>query len=55
MVGLLLTGDVEVASFLQKEVQVFEVFWNEEARVPHEVQDVPEHCAISVYEVVLFQ
>lgn len=50
-----LTCDVEVSGLFQKQVNVSEGVGDEEARVPHEVEDVSEHAAIPVDEVVLLQ
>jgi hypothetical protein len=51
----LLTSYVEVPGLFQEQVQVGEVVRDEETRVPHEVQDVAEHAAVAVDEVVLLQ
>lgn len=50
-----LTCDVEVSGLLQQQVNVSEGVGDEETRVPHEVEDVPEHAAVPVDKVMLLQ
>lgn len=48
-----LTDDLKIFGFLQQQLEIAEILRNQQLRVAHEVEDVPEHVAIAVDEVVL--
>ena len=50
-----LTWKLEVLRLLQEKLQVLEVVRQDWPAGPHEIEDVPEHSAIPVNEVVLLE
>lgn len=53
--GVMLTLYFEIFGLLQQEIQIGERVRYKEAGVPHEIQNVTEHAAVPVDEVMLFQ
>lgn len=52
---IILTTQLEVMGLMQKQVQVREVSGQQQLLIAQKVENMPEHAAIAVDEVVLLQ
>lgn len=51
----LLTDNLKIFGFLKQQVKIAEVLGDQKLRVSHEVQNVSEHVAIAIDEIMLLQ